>query len=72
MGSFHAVAKGITVVCAAENDGPLSQTVSNIAPWIITVAAVTMDRAFPTIITLGNNRTSRDKNLFRVAISSLC
>lgn len=57
MGSFHAVAKGITVVCAAGNDGPLSQTVSNIAPWIITVAAVTMDRAFPTVITLGNNRT---------------
>ncbi|XXG76257.1 hypothetical protein AAC387_Pa08g0642 [Persea americana] len=64
MGSFHAVAKGITVVCAAGNDGPLSQTVSNIAPWIITVAAVTMDRSFPTVITLGNNRTITGQAMF--------
>ncbi|RWR87704.1 Peptidase S8/S53 domain-containing protein [Cinnamomum micranthum f. kanehirae] len=64
MGSFHAVARGITVVCAAGNDGPLSQTVSNIAPWIITVAAVTMDRAFPTVITLGNNRTIMGQAMF--------
>lgn len=56
-GSFHAVARGITVVCAASNDGPLAQTVQNISPWIITVAASTMDRAFPTSITLGNNKT---------------
>ncbi|XP_059662114.1 subtilisin-like protease SBT3.5 isoform X1 [Cornus florida] len=56
-GSFHAVAKGITVVCGAANDGPLAQTVQNTAPWILTVAASTMDRAFPTPITLGNNKT---------------
>jgi len=57
IGSFHAVARGITVVCAAGNDGPEPQTVKNTAPWIITVAASTMDRAFPTQITLGNNKT---------------
>ncbi|EEF43470.1 subtilisin-like protease SBT3.5 [Ricinus communis] len=56
-GSFHAVARGITVVCAAANDGPSAQTVQNTAPWILTVAASTMDRAFPTPIILGNNRT---------------
>ncbi|GFS44535.1 subtilase family protein [Actinidia rufa] len=56
-GSFHAVAKGITVVCAAANDGPSSQTVQNTAPWILTVGASTMDRAFPTPVTLGNNIT---------------
>ncbi|KAG6779562.1 hypothetical protein POTOM_015954 [Populus tomentosa] len=28
-----------------------------IAPWVVTVAASTIDRAFPTIITLGNNQT---------------
>lgn len=56
-GSFHAVARGITVVCAAGNDGPSAQTVQNTAPWILTVAASTMDRAFPTPITLGNNKT---------------
>lgn len=56
-GSFHAVAKGITVVCSAGNNGPSAQTVSKTAPWIITVAASTMDREFPTSITLGNNKT---------------
>lgn len=57
IGSFHAVAKGITVVCSAGNEGPFSQTVENTAPWIINVAATTIDRAFPTAITLGNNHT---------------
>ena len=56
-GSFHAVAKGITVVCSAGNDGPSAQTVLNTAPWILSVAASTIDRAFPTSITLGNNKT---------------
>ncbi|KAK9145831.1 hypothetical protein Sjap_005734 [Stephania japonica] len=57
IGAFHATAKGITVVCSAGNDGPFSQTIVNTAPWLITVAATTIDRAFPTAITLGNNHT---------------
>ncbi|CAH8377771.1 unnamed protein product [Eruca vesicaria subsp. sativa] len=57
IGAFHAVMKGIPVVCAGGNDGPHAQTISNIAPWIITVAATTMDREFFTPITLGNNVT---------------
>ncbi|MED6130797.1 hypothetical protein PIB30_003817 [Stylosanthes scabra] len=57
IGSFHATAKGITVICSAGNSGPSSLTVSNTAPWIITVAATTIDRAFPTAIVLGNNLT---------------
>ncbi|GLU17618.1 hypothetical protein SLE2022_339780 [Rubroshorea leprosula] len=56
-GSFHAVARGITVVCGAANDGPSAQTVQNTAPWILTVAASTIDRAFPTRITLGNSKS---------------
>ncbi|XP_022737303.1 subtilisin-like protease SBT3.6 [Durio zibethinus] len=57
IGSFHATAKAITVVCSGGNDGPTAMTVENTAPWIITVAATTIDRAFPTAITLGNNHT---------------
>ncbi|XVF12829.1 hypothetical protein REPUB_Repub08aG0153800 [Reevesia pubescens] len=57
IGAYHAIAKGITVACSAGNDGPTAMTVENTAPWIITVAATTIDRAFPTAITLGNNRT---------------
>ncbi|XWS38123.1 hypothetical protein CRYUN_Cryun19dG0103300 [Craigia yunnanensis] len=57
IGSFHAITKGITVACSAGNDGPTAMTVENTAPWIITVAATTIDRALTTAITLGNNRT---------------
>ncbi|KAM2294770.1 hypothetical protein ACFX1S_034646 [Malus domestica] len=57
IGSFHAVARGISVICSAGNSGPYPQTVINSAPWIFTVAASTIDRAFPTVITLGNNQT---------------
>ncbi|KAJ6724176.1 SUBTILISIN-LIKE PROTEASE SBT3.1-RELATED [Salix viminalis] len=57
IGSFHATLNGIPVVCSAGNGGPISQTVENTAPWLITVAASTIDRTFPAAITLGNNRT---------------
>ncbi|GFP84217.1 subtilisin-like protease sbt3.3 [Phtheirospermum japonicum] len=64
IGSFHAVARGIIVVCAAGNDGPSSQTVKNIAPWIVTVGASTVDRSFPTQITLGNNKTFQGQSIY--------
>ncbi|KAK3036251.1 hypothetical protein RJ639_030793 [Escallonia herrerae] len=79
IGSFHAVARGITVVCGAGNDGPSAQRVMNTAPWIIAVAASTIDRGFPTSITLGNNKTilvgaipvyREGKRLYRLGISS--
>ncbi|GJN17460.1 hypothetical protein PR202_gb04525 [Eleusine coracana subsp. coracana] len=56
-GALHAVQKGITVVYAAGNNGPIPQTVANTAPWVITVAASKVDRSFPTMITLGNNQS---------------
>ena len=55
--SLHAIKRGITMVYAAGNDGPYSQTVANTPPWVITVAASSLDRSFPTTITLGDNRT---------------
>ncbi|KAK4771466.1 hypothetical protein SAY87_031998 [Trapa incisa] len=57
IGSFHAVARGITVVASAGNDGPSMDTVENVAPWLITVGASTIDRRFLAAITLGNNQT---------------
>ncbi|CAL4992337.1 unnamed protein product [Urochloa decumbens] len=53
-GTLHAVARGVTVVFAAGNDGPAKETVNNAVPWVISVAAATIDRSFPTVITLGN------------------
>ncbi|CAH8388484.1 unnamed protein product [Eruca vesicaria subsp. sativa] len=64
IGAFHAVASGIPVVSVAGNDGPSSQTVANAAPWLLTVAATTLDRFFPTKITLGNNQTLFGESLF--------
>ncbi|KAL6177765.1 hypothetical protein ACLB2K_049287 [Fragaria x ananassa] len=64
IGSFHAVTKGIPVVCGAANEGPSAYTVENTAPWILTVAASTIDRSFPTNITLGNNLTILGQALF--------
>ncbi|XP_056851667.1 subtilisin-like protease SBT3.15 [Raphanus sativus] len=55
--TFHAVARGIPVVAAAGNKGPGAQLITNVAPWFLTVAATTLDRSFPTKITLGNNQT---------------
>ncbi|GLJ13774.1 hypothetical protein SUGI_0219920, partial [Cryptomeria japonica] len=55
IGSFHAMEKGIPVVISAGNDGPDPASVSNTAPWSMSVAASTMDRSFPTYIMLGNN-----------------
>lgn len=55
--SLSAVTHGITVVCSAGNEGSLPQTVGNISPWMLTVAASSIDRSLPTLITLGNNQT---------------
>lgn len=62
--AFHAVAKGIPVVYAAGNFGPYAQMVGNVAPWLFTVAASTVDRLFPTTITLGNGQTVTGQSLF--------
>ncbi|XP_060972050.1 subtilisin-like protease SBT3.5 [Cannabis sativa] len=64
-GSFHAMARGITVVCGAGNDGPSAQTVQNTAPWILTVAASSIDRAFVNSITLGNNKTLMGEGIYK-------
>ncbi|KAL4560791.1 hypothetical protein LXL04_032945 [Taraxacum kok-saghyz] len=53
IGSFHAFEKGI-VVCASAGNSFLPNTASNVAPWILTVAASTIDREFPSYVLLGN------------------
>jgi subtilisin family serine protease len=53
-GTLHAVQRGISLVFAGGNNGPVPQTVTNAVPWVTTVAASTIDRAFPTLISLGN------------------
>lgn len=55
--ALHAVNKGIPVVSPAGNGGSRFSSVINVSPWILTVAATTLDRSFPTLITLENNKT---------------
>ncbi|KAF7026665.1 hypothetical protein CFC21_038762 [Triticum aestivum] len=69
-GALHAVQKGITVVYIAGNDGPRPQTVVNISPWVITVAASKVDRSFPTVITLGNKQQIVGQSLYYQAKNS--
>lgn len=54
IGSFHAMEKGVLVTHSAGNSGPDMQTVSSIAPWLLTVAASTTDRRFVAKLVLGD------------------
>ncbi|RWW69864.1 hypothetical protein BHE74_00022514, partial [Ensete ventricosum] len=68
IGSFHAVKHGITVVCSAGNSGPESGTVSNTAPWIVTVGANTMDREFPAYLSLRSKKQIKGQSLSPMAL----
>ncbi|RDX76568.1 CO(2)-response secreted protease, partial [Mucuna pruriens] len=61
IGAFHAVERGIVVVCSAGNSGPSSYTVVNDAPWILTVAASTIDRDFQSNLVLGGNKVIKGR-----------
>ncbi|XP_050203663.1 subtilisin-like protease SBT5.4 [Mercurialis annua] len=69
IGAFHAVRKGIVVVASAGNSGPEASTVSNVAPWIITVGASTLDRDFTTYVALGNRRLLKGTSLSQKELS---
>ncbi|KAD7478533.1 hypothetical protein E3N88_01669 [Mikania micrantha] len=53
IGSFHAVSRGITVVSSVGNEGTKGSA-TNLAPWLITVAASSTDREFTSKIAMGN------------------
>ncbi|KAK4771396.1 hypothetical protein SAY87_031928 [Trapa incisa] len=53
-GSFAAIQKGIFVSCPAGNQGPSRGTLSNEAPWVLTVGASNVDRSIRATVRLGN------------------
>ncbi|XP_024526543.1 subtilisin-like protease SBT5.3 [Selaginella moellendorffii] len=73
IGSFHAIERKILVSCAGGNSGPAASSVSNGAPWILTVAASTIDRHFSVDIKLGNDKTLqvRKNSLFLCLVTVL-
>ncbi|KAJ0239418.1 Subtilisin-like protease 2 [Hirschfeldia incana] len=64
IGSFHAVMKGIPVIAAAGNSGPEAYTISNVAPWLFTVGATSIDRTYYVDLTLGHNITIMAQALY--------
>ncbi|KAL8458711.1 hypothetical protein ACS0TY_036281 [Phlomoides rotata] len=64
IGSFGATEHGIVVSCSAGNSGPGSYTATNIAPWILTVGASTLDREFPADAILGDGRVFGGVSLY--------
>ncbi|KAJ0989870.1 hypothetical protein J5N97_008226 [Dioscorea zingiberensis] len=56
IGAFGAMQKGVLVSCAAGNSGPSYGTLSNEAPWILTVGASTTDRVIRTTVKLGDGQ----------------
>ncbi|XP_050235776.1 subtilisin-like protease SBT4.4 isoform X1 [Mercurialis annua] len=56
IGSFHAMVKGIFISQSAGNSGMFG-TVSSVAPWILSVAASSIDRQIINKVVLGNGQT---------------
>ncbi|XP_021907840.1 subtilisin-like protease SBT1.5 [Carica papaya] len=56
IGAFGAIDRGIFVSSSGGNGGPGGLTVTNIAPWMTTVGAGTIDRDFPADVKLGNGK----------------
>ncbi|XP_051114526.1 subtilisin-like protease [Andrographis paniculata] len=65
VGAFAAIQKGIFVSCSAGNGGPVSSSLSNEAPWILTVGASTIDRDVVASAALGNSETYEGESLFQ-------
>ncbi|CAI9104424.1 OLC1v1003092C1 [Oldenlandia corymbosa var. corymbosa] len=65
LGAYSAVQKGIFVSCAAGNDGPGWATVSNGAPWILTVGASTIDRKLKAVAVLGNKQELEGESAYQ-------
>ncbi|KAF0908847.1 hypothetical protein E2562_028731 [Oryza meyeriana var. granulata] len=57
IGSFHAMKRGVVTSTAAGNSGPSAGRVTNVAPWLLSVAASSIDRRFVDKIVLGNGKT---------------
>jgi subtilisin family serine protease len=57
IGSFHAMRRGVVTSAAAGNSGLDLGNVCNVAPWMLSVAASSIDRRFVDRIVLGNGKT---------------
>lgn len=63
--AFSAMKKGIFVSCAAGNNGPSLASLSNDAPWLLTVGASTMDRSIRVTVKLGDGQELYGESLYQ-------
>ncbi|XP_065880984.1 subtilisin-like protease SBT3 [Euphorbia lathyris] len=70
LATFSAVERNIVVAGSAGNRGPSGLTIRNAAPWILTVAASTIDRKFNAVIKLGDGVTTTGQALFPLSFPS--
>ncbi|XP_051128784.1 subtilisin-like protease SBT5.6 [Andrographis paniculata] len=63
IGSLLAARKNIVVSVSAGNSGPRPGTVSNVAPWLISVGASSIDRVFSSPLGLGNNEQAQGQSV---------
>ncbi|GFP82315.1 subtilisin-like protease [Phtheirospermum japonicum] len=64
IGAFGAIKKGVIVSTAAGNSGLESYTVTNVAPWSMTVAASSTDRSLVAQLRLGDGKIFSGASLF--------
>ncbi|CAN4075955.1 unnamed protein product [Withania somnifera] len=64
LGAYSAAKRGIFVSASAANNGPYDSTLSNEAPWILTVGASTVDRKLKATVTLGNQKVFEGESAF--------
>ncbi|WCJ26109.1 Subtilisin-like protease [Euphorbia peplus] len=69
VGAFGAMQNGVFVSCSAGNSGPENFTLSNEAPWILTVGASTVDRTIRSTVKLGNNLEFYGESLYQPEVS---
>nr|GEU72280.1 subtilisin-like protease SBT1.8 [Tanacetum cinerariifolium] len=64
IGAFKDMEMGVFVLCSAGNSGPTKASLANVAPWIMTVGAETLDRDFLAYAVLGNGKKVNGVSLY--------
>lgn len=67
IGAYRATEKGIMVICAGGNNGPIPSSVANEAPWITTVGASSIDRRFPANVHTGDGQILNGESMYPVS-----
>ncbi|XVE69292.1 hypothetical protein DITRI_Ditri09bG0140100 [Diplodiscus trichospermus] len=61
IGAFHAMKYGVLTVKSSGNDGLSPSSISSNSPWLLSVAASTIDRKFFTSVQLGSSEIYEGK-----------